>query len=323
MTKIRRKSRWLGFWVFCLAFALVFFGGTVFALDKLEGYLVELEAQNTAKEAARPELARDAYLEKLDADYVASQVADLYTQVDSHIQSPQECRAVVLAELSQGIGYKLSFTSADKQTYTLYSKRLVEGKYRQVGEFTIAPQGTDSHGYTPWAVVEEYYNMDYLLTPGISYTIPEDYTLWVNGKQLGLGSVQETRIPYEALAHFPQELPLPTRTSYATGCTLGAVAVEIRDPQGAAVALDTENWDRVLNNCAQADAQRITSLTDSFLADYVRFTSPGWTICAITARSFPIWCPMGIWWTGCTRRWTVCSGRTTGKTIWSALPITG
>lgn len=274
MNNTKRKSKWMGFWVFCLVFALLLSGATIFVLHKVEDALIDLEAKNNAKENARPELARDAYLAALDSAHVAENLQSLYAQVDSRVQSQAQCEAVVRQALSQGIGHKVSFTSSEKQSFVLYSLADEDGKHRQIGEFSITPQGESSYGYTPWGLAGESFNMDYLLCEGTSVTVPQGYSVWVNGNRLGEDCIVEKDIGYEELKDMPEGLPLPTKVKYAYGMTLGPVSMEIRSPQGDVVTIDeSTDWNRFLSGGTESQQAQIKSLVHEFLSSYVHFSS--------------------------------------------------
>ncbi len=274
MSNTKRKSKWMGFWVFCLIFALLVSGVTVFVLQKIEAALIDLEAQNTAKNNARPELARDAYLEALDSDHVAQQLEALYAQVDSRVQSREQCQAVVKEALQEGIGYKVSFTSSEKQSFVLYNMASEDGKHRQIGEFSITPQGESSYGYTPWSLAQESFNMDYLLCEGMTVTVPQGYSVWVNGNLLGDDCILEQGIGYEELREMPKDLPLPTKVTYASGRTLGAVTLEVRSPQGETVTIDENtDWGQFLYGGTQEQQAAVKNFVEEFLGHYVHFSS--------------------------------------------------
>ncbi len=274
MSNRKHKSKWMGFWAFCLVFALLILGATAYALHKVEAALIDLEAKNTAKNNARPELARDAYLEALDSDHVAQLLDELYAQVDSRVQSKEQCQAVVKEALKEGIGHKVSFTSSEKQSFVLYNMASEDGKHRQIGEFSITPQGQGAYGYIPWDLYEESFYMDYLLCEGMTVTVPQDYTVWVNGNQLGEDCIVQTGIGYEELKEMPKDLPLPTKVTYASGRTLGAVTLEVRSPQGQTVTIDENtDWSQFLNGGSQEKQTEIQSFVKEFLGHYVHFSS--------------------------------------------------
>lgn len=278
MAKMKKKNRWMGFWVFALVLALAFLVLTVVLMNKFSDYLQRMDDKNVARENARSELAVDAYMAKLDGEYVADRLEDLYAQADGWLQNEKEFRALVKSELADGIGCKLSFSSADKRTYVLYSKRAEEdGRHRQIGEFTIEPNGVPSYGYAPWGVTGEHFDMSYLLTPGFEVMVPADYTVWVNGKVLTPDYQVQTGIPYEALqpaSTLTPALPLPTKVVYRTNYSLGPVTAEIRDPQDNAVTIDdSTDWNQFLRNCTPEQEADIQAFTEEFMRQYVRFNS--------------------------------------------------
>ena len=278
MANNKQKSRWKGFWVFALLLALAFLILIAVVMGKFSDYLQDMDNKNVARENARSELAVDAYMAKIDGEYVAERLEDLYAQADGWLQSGQEFRSLVESELTEGIGCKLSFSSADKRTYVLYNKRAEEdGRHRQIGEFTIEPNGVPSYGYAPWGVTGESFDMSYLLTPGIEVMVPENYTVWVNGKVLTADYQVQTGIGYPVLdpvKSLTPALKLPAKVVYRTGYSLGPVSVEIRDPQENPVTIDENtDWNQFLRNCTEKQEADIQDFAEEFMRHYVRFNS--------------------------------------------------
>ncbi len=267
-----RKRPWRRFWSFSLVFALLFALLTAAGLGILSHYLKEMEATNAAKEASRPEVARDAYMEALTVSYVLNRLEDLYAQVDSGLQTEAEARAAVQESLSQGFGCKLSFSSAEKQTYLVYSKNMVEGKYPQIGSFTIAPKGDTVLGYTQWVLAEESFHMDWMLK-SFTLTVPHSCTVWFSDRQLDSRYISGEE-PYEALRHQPQGLGLPAKTVYTAGPVLGEEPLTVRDSSGNPVVIDeTTNWSAFLNNCTAEQEGVLKEFTRNFLERYIVYTS--------------------------------------------------
>ncbi len=239
MTKRSERSRWQGFWVFCLALALVVLVATAFTLEKLNTYLVDMEKKALAEAAARPELVLDAYTSQLDSAYVMARLDSLYAMVDSRVQSREDCQAILENILAEGLGYRLDLPKKDSERYLIYTNALEDGKHRQVGEFTITVQGQDSYGNNLWGLESEWFNMDYLLRPGFSLTVPSDLTVLVNGKPLDESCVTQSGIPYESLENFPADVALPTKTTYTLGITLGDVALALQDAHGNTLPINT------------------------------------------------------------------------------------
>ena len=275
------KSAWKGFWLLCAAVAVVFIVVGVILASKFSGYLRRMDEKNTARENARSELTVEAYIAGLSGEYIAQHLDELYAQADPALQSREDFLALIDAELAGGIGYKVSFTSAQKRSYALYLKNPeADGRYRQIGEVTLEPGGTPSYGYTPWTVTAEHFDMGYLLTPAQELTLPGGCEVWVNGKLLGDEYIVQTGICYPALAPLAGMTPapeLPTLTAYRFGPLLGDAAVTVLDEEGNPVAAENgEDWDAYLPQCSPAQAQQIESLVTGYMESFVVLGSTKW-----------------------------------------------
>lgn len=274
MNNTKKKSNWKGFWVFTLVLLVLFGLATAFLMNSFSGYLQEMDDKNTARENARSEKAVENYIAGLSGEYVAERLESLYAQADPALQSQEEFLELVKAELSGGVGYKVSFTSATKRTYALYlQKAEADGRHRQIGEITIEPNGKPSHGYTPWGVTGEYFDMGYLLAPGQELTVPHNYSVWVNGQQLGQEYISQSGIGYQALAPLKSLTPapeLPTLTVYRIPALLGAACPEIRDPAGNPAQLPEDgDWTACLPGFPEDQAQQLQSVVQAFMERYV------------------------------------------------------
>lgn len=275
------KSAWKGFWLLCAAVAVVFAVAGAILASKFSGYLRRMDEKNIARENARSELTVEAYIAGLSGEYIAGQLSGLYAQADPALQSREDFLALIEAELAGGIGYKVSFTSAQKRSYALYLKTPeADGRCRQIGEVTLEPVGTPSYGYTPWAVTGEYFDMGYLLTPTQELTLPESCGLWVNGKLLGPEYIVQTGIGYPALAPLAGMIPapeLPTLTIYRFGPLLGDGTVTVLDGEGNPVSIPEDgDWDAYLPQCPSAQAQQIESLVAGYMESFVVLGSTKW-----------------------------------------------
>lgn len=278
MTNNQKKSRWKGFWILFAVIALLFALAIGVLMHKFSDYLQEMDAKNTARQNARSELAVENYIAGLSGDYIAAQLTDLYAQADGALQSEEDFRALISSQISGGIDYKVMFTSAEKRTYALYLQNAeADGRYRQIGELTIEPNGEASYGYTPWGVTWAHFDMGYLLTPARQITVPENYSVWVGGKQLDQAYVVRSDINYPSLAPLQSLNPvpdLPTLTAYRVGPCLGNIPVEIRDPEGTPVTIPEDtDWNAFLPVCPEDTRQRLEAFIDEYVALYTVFGS--------------------------------------------------
>lgn len=275
------KSAWKGFWLLCAAVAVVFAVAGAILASKFSGYLRRMDAKNTARENARSELTVEAYIDGLSGEYIAGQLEGLYAQADPALESREDFLALIEAELADGIGYKVSFTSAQKRSYALYLKTPeADGRCRQIGEVTLEPVGTPSYGYTPWAVTGEHFDMEYLLTPARELTVPEGWGLWVDGKLLGAEYITQAGIGYPALAPLADMTPapeLPGLVTYRFGPLLGDAAIQLLDPAGNPVSIpEDENRDAYLPQCPAEEKAQIESLVGGYMESFVILGSTKW-----------------------------------------------
>ena len=261
--KKARKNRWLGFTIFMLLYTLVFLGASAYGLDFLWGDM-------DAYEKARPHHALDAYMARLDADYVCSRSGDLIAGIDHNIQSEEECRQVIRDALSGGItcAKKVSECTDTKLVYVLRSGGKV------IGEMEMTPQGETVHGYTPWAVAGDRFDMSFLTTGTVSATAPSDYPVYVNGKLLSEAYITQTGIQYPELADYYEKYTPPYMVSYEAGPCLGQIAIQVKDPQGNDVVID-ENTDLspFYENCTEEELTDLMDFLNAYIDRYVIFTS--------------------------------------------------
>lgn len=275
------KSAWKGFWLLCAAVAVVFIVAGVILASKFHGYLQKMDDKNIARENARSELTVETYLAGLSGEYVAGQLSELYAQADPALQSREDFLALINEELAGGIGYKVSFTSAQKRSYALYLKNPeADGRCRQIGEVTLEPGGTPRYGYSPWVVTGEYFDMSYLLIPAREITVPHSCTVWVDGKQLGQQYIVQSGMDYPALTPLKSLNPapeLPTLTTYRIGPLLGDAAVTVLDGEGKPISIpENGNWDAYLPRCSSEEEGQIKSLATGYTESFVVLGSTKW-----------------------------------------------
>lgn len=260
---VKTKNRWLGFTIFILFYIVVFLGtivgGMIFLWDYMDAY-----------ERSRPYHALDAYMAKLDGEYVCDQSAELIAGIDHGIQTAEECRQVIQNALRGGISYakKVSECTDTRLVYVLRSGGKV------IGEMEMTPQGEAVHGFTPWAVTADSFDLSFLLTGTVSATVPSQCSVYVNGKPLGDEYITETGIQYPALAEYYADYIPPYQVRYQAGPCLGEISIQVKDPQGNDLVID-ENTDLtpLMENCTEDEMTLIEAFLDTYFSRYVRFTS--------------------------------------------------
>jgi len=253
-------------WAFALGatiHALLFLTATFFGLRFLWNYA-------DAYEKARPHHAIDAYMEQLTPDYICDRSADLIATIDHHIQSEEDCRAVIAEAVSEGITYakKSSACTDEKLVFVLRSGNQV------IGSVELEMTEDAVMGHAPWAFARDSFDFSYLLTDTVSTTVPEQFPVYVNGALLDASYITQSGIRYTQLEDFYDNFQLPYIVSYSAGPCLGSISLQVTDPNGEPVVID-ENTDmnQFLSNCTEEETQQLNDFVEDFITRYVKFSS--------------------------------------------------
>lgn len=261
MTK-RKRSR-LIFTICLLVYAVLFLIGTAVGLSYLWDYM-------EAYERSRPVHTVDDYMEKLTADYICDKSTTLITMVDSSVQSKEDCRKVITEALSDKFSCVKNLGESTKEE-TVY---LIRCGSRIIGRFSIAPGEEIAYGFAAWSVVSDSFDLSYLLTPGHTVTVPEYYSVSVNGTLLDTGHIIESGMQFSVLKEFYDTYSLPTLVTYQTGTTLGNTEVVITDPDGNPVKIDEHtDWNTLLPVCEPDTVAKLDTAVSGFVGAYVDFSS--------------------------------------------------
>ncbi len=265
MTKMKHKKRHgrLILILCMILYAAVFLAVTAYGLEYLWGVM-------EAYEGSRPHIAIDSYMARLDGDYVCDRSGAVIGQVDHSIQSEEECRQVIRDFLKDGISYakKSSQCTDTRQVYVLRSGKQV------IGQFEMEAIGEPVHGFTPWKVTGDSFDLSFLLTGTVSTLAPSDYPVYVNGVRLTQDHITQTGIQYDVLSQFYADYTLPYLVKYQAGPCLGDISLQVTDPQGQPVTID-ENTDvnGFLDNCAPEELTQLQSFVEEYVHHYVTFMS--------------------------------------------------
>lgn len=258
--KPKKRGCW-GFLVFMFLYAAVILAAANWGLQQFWDYI-------DAYEASRINHPVDAYMEALTPQYVCDRSADLIDSIDHHLQNEQECEKVILDFLSGGITHarKASECTDTRTVYVLRSGGKV------IGQVVLVPQGQARHGFTPWAVSEDSFDLSFLI--GNTDTITVDHTMQVYAGSVLLDEryVTETGLQYEAVEDFYDELDLPYKLTYTAGPILGETILHAVDATGKTIEITEEaDLDDYLNNCSEAVHEELVAFNCDFIDRYVRY----------------------------------------------------
>lgn len=261
MTKTKRRIKhplMLGMVIYAVAFLAAAAAGLGIFWNFIGAY-----------EASRPENTIDAYVSQLRAEDIAEASSELVAMVNHELQTEEECRQAILDSISGDITYAKK-TSESTDSEMVYALRCGS---RVIGKVILTAVSVDDFGFSHWAIDREVFELSDLLGDPLSVTVPEGFAVTVNGRQLGEAFITVRDIPFENLEAFYDDYQLPTMVTYEVGPFLGDVSLETFDTAGEAVTIDeTTDYNSFLNNCTDAEMQRLSNFADQFLARYVAFT---------------------------------------------------
>lgn len=261
MTEIKRRIRHpllLGMVIYAVVFLAVAAVGLRVFWDFIGAY-----------EASRPDNIMESYVSQLTPEDIAEASSELVAMVNHELQTEEECRFAIQEALSGDITYAKK-TSESTDSEMVYALRCGS---RVIGTVTLTAVSVDDFGFSHWEVDRQVFELHDLLGDTLSVTVPEDFAVTVNGRQLGEEFITARNIPYENLEAFYDDYQLPTMVTYEVGPFLGKVSLETFDAEGETVVIDeTTDYSRFLDNCTETDMQRLSNFADQFLARYVAFT---------------------------------------------------
>lgn len=260
-TQNRPSRLALGMAVYAVIFLVLLAVGLNWFWDYMDAY-----------ERSRPLTAMNAFMATLDQSKIPDQAVDIYEKVDHELQTWEECRAYVAETLKGEITYarNVKKCTEEKSVYTLLC-----GK-QAIGEVTLAALAADQYGFTPWEVTGIAYDFSYVLKDLRTFTatIPEDYTVFINGRPLNAGHIIEKDIPFDLLKDYYDSYDLPTMTTYRSGPVLGTVTMSYENERGEAInQLESIDQEAYLNSCTAQEIAELDDIVNKFVKSYVDFSS--------------------------------------------------
>ena len=256
----KKRKKW-GFPVFMILYALVVLGAAAWGLSKFWDYM-------EAYEGSRIKNTIDAYMEQVSPQYVCDRSGDLIGSIDHNLQSEDACRQVILDFLSGGITYARKSAECT-DTRTVY---VLRSGGRVIGEVELIPQGEPQHGFTPWAVSRDSFDLSFLVGETASITVDHSMQVYAGDVLLDKRYISETGLHYEAVEDFYGELELPYKLTYTAGPILGDTVLHAVDAEGKTVEIGSEaDLDSYLNNCGEGVHAELDAFNKDFIDRYVRY----------------------------------------------------
>lgn len=236
-------------------------------------------------QASQPEPVIDEYVAKLNENLIDSGVADTIASMPHEVQTDEEVQAAVSELLNGEISYQnTNEGSGDTSVYALLCNGSSFGKVyltkdtTKSAEFEIYGVSisylNQRYDLRPWVIEKEEFDFTGLYT-SVEVTIPESYTVQLNGHTLGSEYIIESGIHYDCLEDYYSINPdLPTKVTYRFDDIIGIIEPVIYDESGAEYTVDSEQDDsQYIKPCDDATLERISAFMDKFIPTYCDYTS--------------------------------------------------
>jgi len=262
-----RKSRKRGnsFALGMLVYALIFIMALLIGLRVLADFL-------SAYEASQPRHTMDSYLQSFNDEHIDTIAQSFAATLDSEVLNTGNSRRAIAEVLAGELSYarKAAECNDTQQVYML------QANGHTVGRVVLVPSGEGRFGMSPWVVSEESFDFVWLLSSD-SITVPDNWSVVVNGTRLDQSYVEKEGIEYRYLKDFYGNslYSLPLKRTYKLENVVGEAGFEVYDQTGALVPVDADfNDDLFLNSTTTAEQrQRAQDFIPGFLEAYVRCLS--------------------------------------------------
>ena len=226
-------------------------------------------------EAARPNHAIDAYVDDLNQNLWNDGVAAAVAAMPHEAQSDEEIKAFVQEHLRSGVSAVRKGSSKNGENIVTYSLRCEGG---EIGTVSIMEDSSYlnrvNFDMLPWKVSSDSFNFDSFYSR-IEVVVPSNYSVWINGMQLGSEYIVEDGIHYDVFEDYYRYWDtLPTKVRYEYDRAIGVLEPEIRDEQGNVVTIDESRGDEQFIAPLRDDQlQRYYNFCDPFTRQYLIYTS--------------------------------------------------
>jgi len=247
-----KKKLFLAMGIYAAVFLLLIAGGLAFLWKYMDAY-----------EVSRPKHAADAYIAQLTAEQILRNDPELAWQLDLHIQS----RDSILSSVDDLLKEPLSIgRMGGGNTYAVHCGEKI------IGSFSLREDSNGSFGLPVWTIEEENYDLSQFIRQPITVTVPSGYRVLVGSVTLNETYITQQNVPYEVLEPFYGKFDLPVQVAYTVPALLGETEIQITDENGAAVSSSADGqWNSALENCTEAEEERLREVLQEFITRYVAF----------------------------------------------------
>lgn len=273
--KNRSRSGKTTYWLCLLAYIVALSLLAVLALKAVWSFAEQYEK-------SMPEPVVEKYVAGLNDDLFDEGVAETIAAMPHEMQTDEECRAAVKEILNDEITYeRTACTEPDTNAYALLCSGSTFGKVylthdaTKESKFKVYGKVIDlPYDLRPWVVTKEEFDFTGLYT-SVQVTIPESYSVQLNGHTLGDEYIIERDIPYDNLKEYYSINPnLPKKVTYRFDDIIGYMEPVIYDADGNEYTVDQDKDDsQYIKPCSDDQLQRLDNFCSRFIDVYSKYTS--------------------------------------------------
>ena len=260
--KARKKSKWLGFLLGMVIYALVVLIAASIGLKLLWDY-----ADNYERSLPNRRIA--AYVSTLNETHVKKIAFDFVSSLDHNIQSESDGFDEVWRCFVGGVQYELVSTD-NEQTSLTYQIRNSE---HVLGRVTIE-KDESAKGEATWTLASEDYDFSFLINSE-RFIVPEHWVVYCGERRLGVQYIVNPRVEYGFLdAFYGKSFPMPYLAEYEIGNYVGDPKIRYYDADGVEHARFTfTDGKEQMKRSSGAALNEITNFTENFIPRYVNCLS--------------------------------------------------
>lgn len=263
------------YWALLLIYAGVLSVLSVLALKAVWSFAEQYQA-------SMPEPVVEKYISGLNQNLFDEGVASTISSMPHEVQTDEEVQAAVQEILSGEITY--ARTTSDEPDMNAYAILCGDNSFGKVylkrdetkdANFKVyGKELTLPYDLRPWVVAKEEFDFTGLYT-SVQVTIPEKYSVSLNGHTLGSEYIIEDGIEYDCLKDYYSINPnLPKKVTYRFDDIIGHIDPVIYDESGAEYTVDPDKDDsQYIKSCDEATLSRLDAFCNKFVEAYSKYTS--------------------------------------------------
>ena len=269
MADLRKKSvsGTLIYVFFLLLYIFVLGSGIFYGLGKAWIYAEEYED-------AIPTKVMDAYIADMNENLWDESIAQTIENMPHEFQSNEEVAALVQEMFSEELTY-VRTVGGDGENKIVYAILCDGDPIAKVTTVRDQSKASETEfGNLPWMIESEEFDFTGLYS-SLQITVPQSYTVALNGHMLGADNLIETGIPYDVLAEYYKSHPnLPTKVTYRADHILGHLEPVIYDELGNVTTIDPNRDDsQFIRPIDSTILARLEAFAVAFADPYLSYSS--------------------------------------------------